>query len=405
MTHTANISNGGSGRISSMDALRALAMFLGVGLHAAMPYTWHPFKGLYHDPYYTNISYDYIFFFIHIFRMQLFYVIAGFFFRLLLLKIGTMPFIRHRAQRIIVPFVVGLFTVLPLTYLPAAIARASAAGAAFDMAGVTAVLKDIFTWRGPLHLWFLYYLSILYAVGLVIYAGMRTSVMQRSKLSRYLHGNFSPLVLLLLLSVASYMSLWMFGSPFVEYAPGLVPKVSFLLYYGIFFYAGWVLHHHMHRIFPLLKKHAVVFTLAGLLIGSFAGWVKIEEGAPGMGRALLQAAATVATVCLVTGVAGVFLRWVNAERPAVRYLSDASYWVYLFHVGLLGAVQMWLGQFPVWGPAKYGTALGVTIAVSLVTYQYWVRYTVIGFYLHGHRKRPAVRPLEKANVSGGQAVS
>lgn len=404
MSHTAHKTSGGAGRISSMDALRALAMFLGVGLHAAMPYTWHPFKGLYHDPYYTDITYDYIFFFIHIFRMQLFYVIAGFFFRLLLLKIGMQPFVRHRVQRIIIPFVVGLFTILPLTYLPAAVARASAAGMGFGLEGFTAVLKDIFTWRGPLHLWFLYYLSILYAVGLLIRQVMQVPSLREWKGTKYLQGGFSPGVFLVLMALASYMSLWMFESPFVEYAPGLVPKVSFLAYYGIFFYAGWVLHHHMQRIFPLLKRYAVPFTVAGIVVGAFAGWVKIDPGAPGMGRVLLQACATVSTMCLVTGVAGVFLRWVNAERPAVRYLSDASYWVYLIHVGLLGGVQLFIGDFPVWGPAKYVTALAVTIGISLLTYQWWVRYTIIGFYLHGPRKRPAAGLPTEANVSGGQPV-
>ncbi|MGE7775738.1 acyltransferase family protein [Chitinophaga sp. NPDC101104] len=405
MSQAPHTASSGQGRISSMDALRALAMFLGVGLHAAMPYTYRPFEGLYHDPYYADISYDYIFFFIHIFRMQLFYVIAGFFFRLLFLKIGTRPFIRHRAQRILIPFVVGLFTILPLTYLPSAVARVSEAGMPWNWATVSAVLKDIFTWRGPLHLWFLYYLSILYAGGLVVYHLMGSGAAKRLLPLKFIHGDFSPGGILLLMTAASYMSLWMFASPFVEYAPGLVPKVSFLTYYGIFFFAGWVLHHHMKRIFPLLKRYALPFTLAGVVVGCVVGWAKIDPAAPEVNRALLQAGATAATICLVTGVAGVFLRWVNAERPAVRYLSDASYWVYLVHVGLLGAVQMYIGQFRFWGPAKYALALGVTIAVSLATYQWWVRYTKIGFYLHGPRKRPAVGALPKSDVHGRQPAT
>jgi glucan biosynthesis protein C len=405
MSHAPHTALSGQGRISSMDALRALAMFLGVGLHAAMPYTYHPFEGLYHDPYYANMSYDYIFFFIHIFRMQLFYVIAGFFFRLLFLKIGTRAFIRHRAQRILVPFAVGLVTILPLTYLPAAVARVSEAGMAWNREAVSAVLKDIFTWRGPLHLWFLYYLSILYAVGLVVYKCMSSGAAKRLLPLKFFHGDFSPGGILLLMTGASYVSLWMFAAPFVEYAPGLVPKISFLGYYGIFFFAGWVLHHHMQRIFPLLKRFALPFTGVGVVVGFLVGWVKIAPGAPVVDRALLQAGATTATICLVTGVAGVFLRWVNAERPAVRYLSDASYWVYLVHVGLLSAVQLYIGRFGFWGPAKYLIALGATIALSLLTYQWWVRYTKIGFYLHGPRKRPAAGTLPKSDVQGHQAAT
>ncbi|MBP1650970.1 MAG: conserved rane protein of unknown function, partial [Bacteroidetes bacterium] len=105
-------------RINSMDALRALAMFLGVVLHAVMAYTITPFENFYHDPHYSSGAYDVIFFVIHTFRMQLFYLIAGFFFRLLYFRIGEAAFIKHRTQRILIPFVVGLFLILPFTNLP-----------------------------------------------------------------------------------------------------------------------------------------------------------------------------------------------------------------------------------------------------------------------------------------------
>ena len=53
------------------------------------------------------------FFVIHVFRMTLFFVLAGFFARLLFHRRGVRAFIRDRATRIVVPLVVGLGGVLP----------------------------------------------------------------------------------------------------------------------------------------------------------------------------------------------------------------------------------------------------------------------------------------------------
>lgn len=380
-----------------MDALRALAMFLGVALHAAMPFTAVPFKGFYHDPHYSNVAFDLIFFFIHIFRMQLFYVIAGFFFRLLYLKIGASAFIKHRTQRILVPFIVGLVTILPLTFLPVSFNRITEGGAHLTGQDVTAILRDVFIWRGPLHLWFLYYLMILYIAGLFLRRWCWPKIAERPLLARILMFNISPALQPLVLTVLSFFTLLLFDTAFIQYAPGLVPRVPFLLYYGLFFYAGWVLHAGMPLYFPFLRRYCIAFTVTGVAFAGFLGYTEHLTGAGGIEGSFIlpvKAAASVATVSLVLGIMGMFLRWVNAEKPAVRYLSDSSYWVYLVHVGLLNAIQLFVGTMQVWGPLKYAMCIALTTIIALASYQWLVRYTVIGYYLHGTRK-PATNKVAR----------
>ena len=51
--------------------------------------------------------------FISLWHMPLFFLLAGFFSRLLLEKVGPAAFFRHRAKRLLVPFVVTLIPHMP----------------------------------------------------------------------------------------------------------------------------------------------------------------------------------------------------------------------------------------------------------------------------------------------------
>jgi len=387
-------------RITSMDALRALAMFLGIVLHAVMAYTVKPFEGLYQDPVHHNSVYDLIFFSIHTFRMQLFYLIAGFFFRLLYYRIGVQAFIRHRTQRILIPFIVGLFTILPLTYLPNVAATVTENGAHLTGDDIRTILHDIFIWRGPLHLWFLYYLSLFYIIGIFMLQWRKPLLKKKTWISRSLLAEIHPAMAVPLLIILSWITLQLFDSPYIQYTPGLKPRLEYILYYGVFVYAGWVLHSNMPKYFPLLKKHGILFLSVGIFC---AGVVYYSAYFPAIyiytpQLWVIKILMSVTTVTLVAGLLGLFLRFVNAESPVMRYLSDASYWAYLIHVFLVDTVQIWMGNTNLWGPLKPLLSFALPLAVSLLTYQLFVRYTFIGFYLHGSRK--SSNPNKKLMTTG-----
>ena len=100
-----------SPRYHALDALRAYAMFLGVVLHASMAYIpivpWGS-----NDPAAADWV-GLILLGIHGFRMQLFFVISGFFTLMLLQRRGVQNIIKHRFLRILIPCVLGVITVLP----------------------------------------------------------------------------------------------------------------------------------------------------------------------------------------------------------------------------------------------------------------------------------------------------
>ena len=100
-----------SPRYHALDALRAYAMFLGVVLHASMAYIPNVPWGS-NDPAAADWV-GLILLGIHGFRMQLFFVISGFFTLMLLQRRGVQNIIKHRFLRILIPCVLGVITVLP----------------------------------------------------------------------------------------------------------------------------------------------------------------------------------------------------------------------------------------------------------------------------------------------------
>jgi len=90
------------------------------------------------------------------------------------------------------------------------------------------------------------------------------------------------------------------------------------------------------------------------------------------------------------GSMGLF-RWIFArERFWVRYLSDASYWLYLTHLPLVIGAQMVLVTWPISIHLKFLLISTTIVAGLLVVYQVGVRYTVIGAVMNGPRTRRAV---------------
>jgi peptidoglycan/LPS O-acetylase OafA/YrhL len=121
---------------------------------------------------------------------------------------------------------------------------------------------------------------------------------------------------------------------------------------------------------------------------------------------LLSATGALFTWLLTFGCLGLALR-ASSRRPALRYLADSSYWIYLCHLPLVGLVQVDLFSVPAPAVLKFLAALAVSVGIGLASYQVMVRYTVIGLWLHGRRDRPvpAVIPkpsrthLKRASVS------
>jgi peptidoglycan/LPS O-acetylase OafA/YrhL len=90
------------------------------------------------------------------------------------------------------------------------------------------------------------------------------------------------------------------------------------------------------------------------------------------------------------------LRFLSGERPVLRYLSDASYWVYLLHLPVVMGLQVLVHDLAWPWPLKLAAIVGGTAAIMLGTYELLIRHSFMGRWLNGRkvpwRRKPAPSP-------------
>jgi peptidoglycan/LPS O-acetylase OafA/YrhL len=99
---------------------------------------------------------------------------------------------------------------------------------------------------------------------------------------------------------------------------------------------------------------------------------------------------------------GLFLKFASRPSPLGRYLSDASYWIYIMHMPVVVLLQVAMMPVPVPALAKIPIVLGLASVVLVVSYDFMVRPTWIGALLNGRRypRRLPAMPPETVPATG-----
>jgi peptidoglycan/LPS O-acetylase OafA/YrhL len=377
-------------------------MFLGVCLHAAVSYMSGRVPGLLwvvRDQDKSRL-FDVLFWGLHSFRLPLFFGLAGFFAALVADTRGPGVLLGQRVRRLLVPYLVGSLVLLPITYY---------IWAAGWLAGGHCTLRQILAVKfrpeiqaevfGPLHLWFLQDLFLLSLGFCLIWGAGRFRHRKRLILPQGPPRSESaprPWVswsLPLWLSVPTALVLAVDLRPFVAHHNSFLPDAGRLLYYGLFFASGVALCSRRDLLADLFRPWGVHLALSvpvGLTLLLLLPRHLAGEGGWGLRLALAAALALLAWL-LLFGMIGLALRCFPRPRPLVRYLADASYWVYLAHLPVVGLLQLDLAEAPLPAGLKFLGVVSVTVLLCLASYHTLVRYTWIGAILHGRRARPTPR--------------
>ncbi len=380
-----------SRRIHYLDNLRAVAMLLGVYLHAALAYA-QPAQSVWLATDTTSsVAVDASIWFIHLFRMGLFFLLSGYFAKLVIERKGSRHFIWSRCLRIVGPFVLfypfllaamTVVIVFSLSYLAeprglmGLIAEATKGSSGEKKAAPP----------GTMHLWFLYYLAAFTIMTVFAY---------RAKWLR-LSAVFNRPVWLLLCPLFLVPGAIAGGTPMV--APeSFIPTWWPIAFYGLFYLAGWQLFGReqfldswqpylgvmvlicialfvpYYLLMPTLDLSSIV---AGTSTQSFG--IRVAEGCF---TAYLSSLLTL--VSLLLGQ-----RYLAYKSSLLSFVADASYWVYLVHLPLVMFLQTLLVPlaWPLW--VKLIAVLLGTIIPCMATYVVFVRYTPVGWMLHGKRTFP-----------------
>jgi len=377
-------------RLHYIDNLRSLALLLGIVFHAALAYS----------PFFSNIwftadpsthgLFDYITHTLHLFRMPLFFIIAGFCSALLIVKSSNSRFLHHRSQHILLPFIVFL----PLSFAIYYHALSFGADIANPIPPIFAVFQVI---KEPvvstMHLWFLWN---LYQFCLIHWLLKTTNLLGNKFDGLSVH----PLFMWVVLPIVLTLSLMGQSIPFP--APDkLTPQLWSYGFYGSFYCLGVGLYKKQQLI---SSYHKYLWPLILGVAISLTGYFSLLPAAPSLDEVI--AAATTGyfaaagelhvlhvlsqglSVILLTAIT--FLlghRFLNHKSKLSRSISNASYWIYLIHVPVLIYIQMPLINTNLPVLVKFIVSVVVTLLIGQISYLLLVKNTWLGALLNGRQTK------------------
>lgn len=383
-------------RFHSLDTVRGLALLLGLVLHSTLSF-FMPIPKMDSSP---STTLAIVYFVIHIFRMSVFFFIAGFFAHMVFHRKGGAAFIKDRVKRILLPLIIGLLILSPLTV-------ASVMWGLFQPSWLTALLNTLKSLAGGTlditYLWFLYYLCIFYVLSLTCYWIFDRFIDSTGHIRLFIDKILSwaidsycaPILLAIPVFLCFYFSkswfLWMgILSP-----ESFMPRLTALIGFGTAFGFGWIIDRQTHLLKKLEKNWMLYLGIAIALtvfcltqVGTktdFMSMLMRKSPLEGWTRFLYAAAYSTAIWFWTFGIVGAAMRFCSGYSSLRRYLADSSYWLYLMHLPVIFPLQVVMAGLPLHWTVKFPAILGITVALGLLSYKYLVRSTFIGALLNGRR--------------------
>lgn len=391
-------------RLDYLDATRAFALVLGVVFHASLSFM-PLFMGWAVQDVSTSRLVAIFMTVSHSFRMETFFLLAGFFGHLTFHRKGAGDFVRSRAIRIVGPFVVGWFLLRPLLISGWIMGFASMRGNVDVRAGLLGGFQSLSTLPAGIftgsHLWFLYYLGMITALTLVIRGLIRRRSSWSAKaawcadavVAWLANSRFAPVILAVPTAATLwFMPYWGMDTP----DRSLLPNLPVLVIYGGFFGLGWLLDRQRELIRKFAQLTSLRWVFAGLGVAAIILLGDIE-------RDPSHAQYTSAHVAYAVGYAltmwslvfltvGIFQKLCLKPNGFVRYVADSSYWMYLIHLPVVIWLQIAVAELPLHWSLKLVLISTVAIAFALASYDLFVRSTFLGTVLNGHRRDRVMLP-------------
>ena len=364
-------------RFHGLDAVRGIAMLLGIVIHASLPYIEGLPKGLWPSDKNTSNIIAFIFDFIHIWRMPIFFIISGFFANLVITRKSLIIWWKNRFLRLVLPVII--FSPIMSLTIPW-----------IFMYGYTGNINFFFSNEGqPHHVWFLYHLFIfvLFSIfikffGLIIYKFFKQINLivvvdifntVKSFLGRHIFDSRFPILMIFVFFIFNLFT----GADLI-----INPLAS-----GLYFLFGYRLYKN-NLLFDFIKSNWKFYLIGGLTVtiiffilntqaSNFA-----KEDVRWIPWVILKISSAVLLSFSFIGLAEQKFSNLN---PMVRFISDSSYWVYLIHLPLVAFITFFMFKITIFAELKFLIAIILTSAICLVTYKYFVRSTIIGILLNGKK--------------------
>lgn len=359
-----------------LDSIRAYLMLLGVPFHVSLIYSSQSWAVNSADPSQWLTLFNE---FIHAFRMQVFFVISGYFSYMLYLRYEPRRWLKVRLERVGIPMLaaVPLFT-LPQFFLLKHYTSAVGDWSSFDFYQKFNTLA----WNLISHLWFLLVLVILTTLGMLAFRWLRDRPASQRDYDRVGWGT-------LLGAFLAYGVVWcLFRRLIFIFHPtwlmdglfsiGVMQTTLFLP----FFMLGALAWKH-----PSLKALFVRFSPAMHLGAAvtFALYVANQRYSSGEGWLYeLDALIVLMMGVFMTNVVFAFgHRLLNAHSPRITYLVNASLFIYLVHHPLTLLYGIFITPHIANNTLGFFVGLALIFALAFLLYELHLRIPLLRFLFSG----------------------
>ena len=249
-------------RLHALDNLRGVMMWLGIVFHVSLLHATYPTAPVTLRDTQTSLGADVLVGFIHVFRMPVFFVLAGFFVLFLTQQRGLSSMLRNRLQRIALPFAVFWLLIFPPTVCiyVAYLFRMRYGGWGIDVE----FLHNASTPTKPLgieaiHMWFLWMLVWLCLLGAgVLKVAQSLDGKRLTRVKLLLEALVAKAHAPLLLAVPLVLTDATYFMGVLETDTSFLPPLTQWLHYGLYFFWGMALYVHREKAFALYvqRRHS-----------------------------------------------------------------------------------------------------------------------------------------------------
>lgn len=368
-----------------LDSIRAWLMLLGIPFHISLIYSSHHWHVNSVAPsWWLTLFND----FIHAFRMQVFFVISGYFSYMLFLRYSRPKWWKVRVERVGIP----MLTAIPLLTVPQFIMLQYVKGQADKWHTLSGYEKyNTLAWELISHLWFLLVLVVLTSIGLILFKNISGGI--ASGRVRWLQnitlGKLSIIFFFLGLVYALIRR-----TLFIVYSPILSDGLfNFIvmqtLFYAPFFILGALAFKHQNL------KQLFILPSRGCTLGAavaFAAYLANQRY--GSGDAWMYETEYVITMVLglwmVNVVFSLGYRVLNFQSARVTYFVNASLFIYLVHHPLTLFYGAYITPHITSNTLGFISGLVFVIGIALVLYEIHLRIPLLRFLFSGkpQNKRP-----------------
>ena len=365
-------------RLHYLDALRAFAMYLGIVLHVCIPILpWY-------EDYEMKEIYSIILLLIHGFRMPLFMLLSGFFAQMIINRYGLIKFIDNRLRRIGLPYLVFVPLITILFIFTFFLGNIFVNWDSVNLTNEIKELEDSDEFSHG-HLWFMYFLLIFtFLYSFLIYLSKKINI--RININYSLLAMMPVILIFLIFQPEEIIS-----RPATDVS--FFPHWSILGYYFGFFLFGALFFKLENNGLSLIRSFSEKQKLFYWIpVVSFVVCIIISENKVYLLGEIFNFIYTWSSIFVLVLIA---YKLINRHHNKIRYLSDASYYIYIIHIPFVILFQGIFSRLEIYHFIKFVLIISFVTIFSLISYHYFVRNTFIGTLLNGKKSNKQISAYEK----------